>query len=268
MNQFSVLLSVYHKEQPSFLYQSLNSVFNQSVSPSEVILVEDGPLTPELYMVIDVYKKQYPKFKVIKLAKNRGLGNALNEGLKHCSCELVARMDTDDICMPYRFERQLQIFNKYPDIDVCSSWIDEFINETTNIVSQKKLPEWNEEIIKYAKTRCPINHPVVMYKRSKVLSVGGYQGFPEDYYLWVKLIMAGAVFYNIQESLNYFRTSEDVYKRRGGWKYAQDDIKAQWNFYNMGFLSLFEFLKNLLIRVTIRLVPNNIRAWFYKKFLR
>lgn len=261
-------MSLYHKENPVYLKQSLESIFNQTVLPSEVILVEDGPLTSELYSVIEVYLQKYSELKIVKLPINSGLGNALNEGLKHCSYELVARMDTDDVCKPYRFEHQLQLFAKHPEVDVCSSWVDEFIDDTTNVVSQRRLPESNDEIVRYAKGRCPINHPAVMFRRSKVLDVGGYQGFPEDLYLWVKLILSGAVFYNIQESLLWFRTSEEVYKRRGGWKYAKDDVKAQWNFYRMGFLSFFEFLKSVSIRVIVRLMPNSLRVWVYKTFLR
>lgn len=268
MIDFSVLLSVYYKEKESFLRLSLDSVFNQTIKPTEVVLVEDGPLTAELDKVIEEYLQRYGEIKVVKLSRNIGLGNALNEGLKHCSCELVARMDTDDVCKPFRFERQLKLFEEYPEVDVCSSWIDEFIGNTDNVVSQRRLPETNEEIVKFAKGRCPINHPAVMYRRSKVLEVGGYQGFPEDLYLWVKLIMNGAIFYNIQESLLFFRTSEDVYKRRGGWKYAKDDIKAQWSFYKMGFLSFIEMIKNIAIRVSVRLMPNSVRSWVYKKLLR
>ena len=268
MSNFTVLLSVYHKEQPSFMRLSLDSIFNQTVKPTEVILVEDGPLTPDLYTVIEEFSQNHPELKVVKLAKNGGLGNALNEGLKHCSHELVARMDTDDICKPHRFERQLQLFKEHPEVDVCSSWIDEFVDETNNVVSLRKLPEMNDDIVRYAKGRCPVNHPAVMYRRSKVMEVGGYQGFPEDSYLWVKLMLTGAVFHNIQESLIYFRTSNEVYKRRGGWKYAKDDIKAQWNFYRMGFLTFFEFTKCVLIRGTVRLLPNSIRSWIYRTFLR
>ena len=268
MDKFTVLMSLYIKEDPKNLTQSLDSIFNQKIIPTEVVLVEDGPLTSELYGVIDIYTRKYSELKVVKLPVNGGLGNALNEGLKHCSYELVARMDTDDICKPHRFERQLRLFAEHPEVDVCSSWIDEFIDDITNVVSKRKLPEFNDEIVCYAKGRCPINHPAVMFKRSKVLGVGGYQGFPEDLYLWVKLILSGAVFYNIQESLLWFRTSEEVYKRRGGWKYAKDDVKAQWNFYRMGFLTFFEFLKSVLIRVIVRLMPNSLRVWVYKTFLR
>lgn len=268
MYSFSVLLSLYCRELPANLRESLDSIFMQTVKPSEVVLVEDGPLTDELYSVVSEYEKKYPEIKVVPLPKNVGLGKALNEGLKHCSYELIARMDTDDVCKPFRFERQLKLFKEHPEIDVCSSWIDEFIGNTNNVVSQRRLPETNDEIIRYAKTRCPINHPAVMYKRSKIIEVGGYQGFPEDLYLWVKLIMNGAVFHNIQQSLVFFRTSEDVYKRRGGWKYAKDDVRAQFSFYKMGFLSFADMNKNIVVRVSVRLMPNNIRSYLYKKLLR
>lgn len=266
--KFTVLLSLYFKESPVFLSQSLDSIFNQTLPPDEVVLVEDGPLTPELDNVVAFYAARHPEMKVVPLAKNGGLGAALNEGLKHCSHELVARMDTDDVCKPHRFERQMEFMTAHPEIDVCSAWIDEFIDRVNNIRNRRILPEHHPEIYRYAKGRCPINHPAVIYRRSKVLSVGGYQGFPEDSYLWVKMLMAGCKFHNIQESLLWFRVSKDLYKRRGGWKYARQDIKAQWNFYKCGFLSLPVFIKNVLIRVSVRLMPNSLRSWIYKNLLR
>lgn len=111
--RFSVLLSVYKKEQPVYLQQSLDSLFNKSLLPNEVILVKDGPLTNELEEVIVRYTQMYPTLKVVSLLENQGLGKALNEGLKHCSYELVARMDTDDISKSDRFERQIEIFKSH-----------------------------------------------------------------------------------------------------------------------------------------------------------
>lgn len=265
---FSVLLSIYKKEQSTCLRQSLDSLFAQTLFPSEIILVKDGPLTSELDHIIAEYVQKYPVIKVISLRQNQGLGKALNEGLKYCSYNLVARMDTDDIAKPDRFEKQLQVFKKHPEIDVCSSWIEEFDENINNILSIKKLPENHQEIVHYAKHRCPVNHPVVMYKKDAVLRTGGYEGFPEDYRLWIKMLLNGYKFYNIQESLLYFRFSKDMIKRRGGWKYAIDDIKSQVSFYNMGFLSLPTLLYNIIIRITVRLIPNSLRVTIYKKFLR
>ncbi len=266
--KFSVLLSIYIKEQPVYLKESLDSLFKQTLPPDEIVLVKDGPLTPESDKVITEYQSQHPTLKVIPLSKNQGLGKALNEGLKHCSYDLIARMDTDDIAKPDRFEKQIKVFQEHPEIDICSAWIEEFEGTPDNILATRKLPETHEEILKYAKHRCPINHPVVMYKKSAVLKAGGYNGFPEDYRLWINMLMTGARFYNIQESLLYFRFSSAMVKRRGGWKYAMADAKSQWDFYRTGFLNLPDLIYNITVRISVRIVPNSLRSFIYKKFLR
>lgn len=265
---FTVLLSIYKKESPNYLKSCLDSLLNQTLLPDEIILVKDGPLTLDLDKIITEYQALCPTLKIISLPQNQGLGKALNEGLKHCTYDIVARMDTDDIALPNRFEKQVCFMESHPEIDACSAWIDEFIDSIDNIISIKKLPETNEEIIKYAKHRCPLNHPVVIYRKSAVISVGGYSGFPEDYCLWVKLIMNGSKMYNIQESLLHFRYSSDMIKRRGGWKYAKDDYKSQIQFYKMGFINRSTLIYNILIRITVRLIPNYIREIVYKKGLR
>ena len=267
---FSVLISIYKKELPSSFLASLDSVFNQTLLPTEVIIIKDGPLTKELNTIIEEYSQKYLIIKVIALPVNQGLGNALNEGLKHCSYELIARMDTDDIAKPNRFKKQIEIFEKYPNIDVVGAWIEEFENNPSNIISIRKLPETFKDIYSYAKKRCPINHPVVMFKKSAVLAAGGYQHFPlfEDYYLWVRMLKNGAQFYNIQESLLYFRFSPDMFKRRGGWKYALNEYKLQKEFKRIGFINAANLWYNIFIRFTLRVLPNNMRTTIYKKLLR
>ena len=267
---FSVLLSVYIKEQTTYLRESLNSIFNQTLLPTEVILVKDGPLTNELNQVIEEYSLKYPILKLIPLSKNQGLGKALNEGLKHCSCELVARMDTDDIAKPTRFERQIAIFENHPKIDVVGAWIDEFEGSPNNIISTRKLPENHADIYTFAKKRCPINHPVVMFRKSAVIAAGGYQHFPlfEDYDLWIRMLRNGARFYNIPESLLFFRFSPDMFKRRGGWKYAKDEFRFQKKLFRSKFISIFCFIRNVSVRFISRMLPNNLRSILYKKVLR
>lgn len=267
---FSVLLSLYIKEQPSYLRQSFNSLFSQRFLPSEIILVKDGMLTPELDAVVSNYVQRYPILKVVALKENQGLGKALNEGLKHCSYDLVARMDTDDIAKPDRFEKQLAIFREHPEIDVVGAWIDEFEGEVSNVLSMRKVPEQHENILRFAKGRCPVNHPVVMFRKSAVLKAGGYKHFPlfEDYYLWVRMLMNGARFYNIQESLLFFRFSPDMFRRRGGWRYAVTEVRLQTLFYKMGFIGFFSLLKNVCIRLVTRLLPNGLRSLLYKRLIR
>ncbi|MBR1775009.1 MAG: glycosyltransferase [Bacteroidales bacterium] len=268
--QFSVLMSVYYKEQSGFLCQALNSVFNQTLRTDEVVLVKDGPLTKELDDAIEKYQEQYPELKVIKLAKNGGLGKALNEGLKHCSFDIVARMDTDDISKPDRFEKQIKFLEQHPEIDVVSSWIDEFENNINNVKSTKKLPEKHTDIYKFGKKKCPVNHPTVVFRKHAVENVGSYLHFPlfEDYYLWVRLLQNGAKFYNIQESLLYFRLSPNMFKRRGGIKYGLDEIRLQNKFFSMGFINLPTYIYNVIIRFTTRIIPNKLRECIYLKLLR
>ncbi len=269
--KFSVLMSVYIREQAVCLDMALESILvKQTVKPTELVLVADGPLTEELYSIIEKYKALFENLHFVQLPQNEGLGKALNEGLKHCSYEWVARMDSDDISTPNRFEKQIDCVDKNPDIQVVGSWISEFVENHNDIVSVKKVPETQHEIYIYAQGRNPMNHPVVFFKKSAVLRVGGYEHCPmfEDYWLWVRLLNNRVQFYNIQESLLLFRANNLMYERRGGWDY----VRYEYRFFNKArhiqFITTFIFFKNLMIRLGFRLVPNKIRALLYKKILR
>lgn len=267
---YSVLMSVYYKEQPDYLVMSLDSLFMQTKVPNEVVLVEDGILTEGLYSVIEEYKSKYNQLKVIQLPKNVGLGPALNEGMKHCSCELVARMDTDDYSIPSRFETQLDYIDAHPEYDVYGCWIDEFYDDIDHVVSVRRTPEHNDEIKKYGKSRNPVNHVTVIFRKESVASVGGYQKFNgfEDYYLWARMMMSGKKFYNIPVSLVKVRVSPDMFKRRGGFKYLATEAKFQWTLYKLNYISLTRMLENIEIRWGVRLIPNFIRKWVYLNVLR
>ena len=267
---FSVLMSLYSKENPTCLDQSLNSIFTQTLLADEVILVEDGPLTADLYNVVEEYKKKFLELKIVPINKNGGLGKALNEGLKHCSYELVCRVDTDDICKPNRFERQVAFMEAHPEIDVCSAAIDEFVDDIKHVTSTRVLPETHEELYHFGKRRNPINHPASIFRKKAVEAAGSYQHFDlfEDYYLWARMMMNGARFHNIKESMLYFRYSPEMIKRRGGWKYAWTEMKFQLELYRIGYISLLTMLENILIRSFIRIVPNKLRGAIYLNLLR
>lgn len=267
---FSVLCSLYYKESPIALKESLDSIFSQTLMPSEVVIVKDGPLTNELEKVLEDYVGKYDIIKIVPLEKNVGLGAALNEGMKQCSYELVARMDTDDIAKNNRFEKQIAKFNESPDLDVVGAWIDEFEGDISNVNSIRKLPENHDDIFIHGKDRCPINHPVVMFKKTAVINAGGYKPFHlfEDYYLWVRMLVNGAKFYNIQESLLYFRLSPDMFQRRGGLKYARSEARFEKVMYNLGYISFLKMSYNVIIRFVVRIMPNSLREWVYKNVVR
>ena len=267
---FSVLISVYYKEKPECLNDAITSIFNQTLLPNEVILVEDGKLIDELYDVIKRLQEKYNDIKTVCLKENKGLGPALNEGLKYCSYDIVARMDSDDICMPDRFRIQTDFLEKHPNIDIVSGWIDEFYGNKENIISTRKIPEKHNDIVKFGKSRNPINHPATMFRKSIICNIGGYRAIPflEDYDLWVRAILNGAHLYNIQQSLLWFRLSDNAFLRRGGIDYAKNEIKFQQNLYKIGYISIINMYSNIFIRLIIRLLPNMIRKYIYVFRLR
>lgn len=267
---FSVLMSIYKAEKPSYLIMSLNSVLNQTLQASEIIIVEDGPLTTDLYAILDEFESKNPIIRRLRLSENHGLGYALCEGLKYCRYELVARMDTDDICKPNRFEVQVEFMEKNYEVDVLGTWIDEFFDVKENVVSIRKVPEGSKGLYEFGKKRNPMNHPTVMFRKSSVLKAGSYQTcmLLEDYYLWVKMLKMGMVFYNIQESLLYFRLSHDIYKRRGGLKYAITEVKFQIELHKIGYLTIFETIRNIASRFFVRVMPVCIRRRIYRRLLR
>ena len=270
---FSVLLSVYYKEKPEYLKKSIESIyFNQCLKPNEIILVEDGVLTDELYSTIQTLKSEIGNdiLKTVKLEKNMGLGNALKIGVEKCSNELIARMDTDDIAYPNRFEEQIKYFKNYPETDVLGTFMSEFTDDINNIICIKDAPDNKTDMKKYMKLRDPVNHPSVMFKKSKVLEAGNYQEIflNEDSYLWGRMLNKGFVFRNIQEPLVYFRTTNDTYKRRGGWKYIKAEYGLQKEFLKLGIINKVEFLRNITLKNIVRLMPNELRKFIYLKILR
>ena len=268
--EFSVLMSVYHKEHPEYLQASLESMRAQTLSPAEVILVEDGPLTPELYAVLDKFEAEWPVLKRLPLPENVGLGKALNAGLEACSFELVARMDTDDIAKPERFARQAAEFENDPALGLLGSHVTEFEGTPDNVTAQKKVPVTEEEVRRYVRRRNPFNHPAVMFRKSAVVAAGGYQHamWCEDYYLWARMLANGCKARNLDESLLYFRAGSDVYMRRGGWKYVKSLVSFKWKLYKLGVSGLGDFIYSAGVHAAVGLMPNKLRALVYGKLLR
>ncbi|WP_214744404.1 glycosyltransferase [Exiguobacterium sp. s189] len=268
--RYSVLMSVYYKEKPIYLKESLESMLNQTIKPDEIVLVKDGPLTNELEQVINNYVHN-SRLKVISIEKNVGLGRALNIGLENCSNEIIARMDTDDIAILDRCEKQLKILETNKEISVVGSGITEFIINPDNIIAYKEVKSTNGEIIKNMKFRNPINHPSVMFKKKDVMDVGGYKHFElnEDYFLWIRMSRKGYKFYNINEPLVKMRITNETYLRRGGIKYFKTQKKLFDYMLKNRMINIFEYLFNNCIRFILRvLIPNNIRKIIYLKILR
>ena len=271
MNQtdYSVLMSVYEKEQALFLRESIESMLSQTIMPKDFVLVCDGPLTQELDGMIEGYEKEYPQlFQIVRLPENVGLGRALNEGMKRCRCEVIARMDSDDVSLADRMERQLSALWEQ-QADIVSGTLVEFDEQHPEGGRKRMLPQEPDEIRKFARRRNPFNHPCTIYKKTSVMKSGGYQHFAgfEDYYLWVRMLMAGMRGYNVQETVLRMRVT-GMYQRRGGWNYAKSIIKFRLYLLKNRFCSLGDFLYTVVGHVGVSLLPIRLREWFYNKMLR
>ena len=264
---FSVLMSVYHKDNPQWLKQAIESVLNNTIKPNQIVLVVDGQISNELEQVLTEYKD----LDILRLEQNSGLGIALQQGLLKCKYPLVARMDSDDISLPNRFKMQLKEFENNPNLTIVGGYIQEFDSQTNEKTSIRKVPLFDNQIKQYIKTRSPFNHPTVMFKKEDILKVGNYQTFyqMEDYYLWARLVKANYEMKNIPEILLNFRTDKNMFSRRGGYKYFKSNKEVSKQMLKMKIISYPYYLFNITVRfITQVLMPNNIRTLFYKKVLR
>lgn len=270
--KFSVLMSVYYKEEPKFLDLALSSILKeQTLIPNEVVLVEDGPLNKELYEVVDKYKKAYPNIlKVYPLEKNGGLGPALNYGLSKCSNELIARMDSDDVSCKDRFEKQISYLSNHPEISVLGGAISEFEEDPNVRVRLKAMPKSYEEVKKYARFRNPVNHVTSCFRKTDIESVGSYKDmfYLEDHYLWSRLLVNKKKIENLPSVLVCVRIGNGFLDRRGNKKYIEGWKKLQNYLYENKFTSYFEKQRNMLGMYVITYSPKWVRSLLYSKVLR
>lgn len=266
---YSVLMSVYYKENPSFLDESFSSIFSQSKPTNDFVCVCDGPLTKELDDVIDKYSIVHPNImNVVRLPENKGLGNALNIGLPLCKNNLIMRADSDDISMPSRAEKEIALIID-GDLDIVSSTVLLFSGSTTNIIGERRLPQNDDEIRSFAKKRCPYNHPSVMFRRESVLKAGGYQSllYKEDYYLWIRMILCGSKGSNIQEPLVFMRSDNATIGRRKN-KAAYKSQKSLTRYMKQHhFINCFEYTEISFLYFAQHISPPWLARFVYSHIL-
>lgn len=271
MKNYSVLMSVYYKEKPEWLKASINSMLEQTIVTNNFVIVKDGFLGEELEIVLSDFDRRYPNlFTFVELEENKGLGLALAEGIKYCTNELIARMDSDDISAKDRCERQLKCFDEDEDLQIVGCYEAEFIDSIKNIKAIHKVPEKNEEIIRFMKRRCALLHPTVIFKKEAVIECGNYKDVRlyEDYDLFVRMVFGGCKSYNLQETLYYIRINPDFYKRRGGIEYLKTAVKFKNNLRKNKNISNLDFIISAGGQAIVCLMPNKWREFIYMTFLR
>lgn len=269
---FTVAISVYNNDTAEHLIESLESIITrQTVRPAEIVFVVDGPVSEQINKVIEEYEKKYSIFTVIRLEENQGLGNALRLAVEKSQYELIARMDSDDIAVPDRFEQQLKAFEKHPEADIIGGDIEEFIASEEDVIASRKVPVSDGEIKQYAKKRCPFNHVSVMFRKEAVLRSGNYQDWfqNEDYYLWLRMLKAGCRMGNTGTTLVRVRVGQDMYRRRGGLQYYRSEAKLQKYMYREKIITFPTYAVNIIKRLIVQvLLPNRLRGWVFRHFAR
>lgn len=271
MSNFSVLMSLYIKEKPEYFDECMKSVIHQTVLPTEVVIVLDGPITEKLQQRVDYYLEKYPDLiRTVPLKENQGLGKALAIGVPECKYDLIARMDTDDICRDDRFEKQLLEFEKNPDLDICGSHIAEFSETVDKIKGKRLVPLEHEDIVKYQKRRDGFNHVTVMFKKESVLKAGNYQHalLMEDSLLWANMFLNGCIGKNIDDCLVYVRAGDEMIERRGGFSYFLKYKEGRKKILETGFISKFDYYYTLLAQLVVALVPSRARVFIFNNLLR
>jgi glycosyltransferase involved in cell wall biosynthesis len=266
----SVLLPIYINDNSNYFELSIESIFNQSFLPDEVVIVCDGPVSLEVSNFLKKLSHNCIDVKILNIESNVGLGNALKIGLDNCSFDIVARMDADDISLPNRFEIQYNFLLNNLDIDVVGSKMIEFENSYNDLNFVRNIPLCYDQVVKFSKFRNPLNHPSVMFRKNAVLSVNSYENVLnfEDYYLWLKMINAGCRIVNLDLNLLYYRNNSSFLNRRSGWTY----VLSEFNFYRLVFrnrlLHFFYILINLILKLPIRVLPKFVLIKIYNRLLR
>ena len=265
---YSVLMSVYDKELPANLNESLESMLMQTYPPEEIVLVCDGKLTCELNIIVKSFESEFDgSFKIIRREKNGGAGSACNDGIKACTCPYIVRMDSDDISLPDRCAKQMMAFALDPKLDMIGTYAEEFDPETGLSIAVRKTPLRQEQIMKYARRRNPFNRQTVAFRRGLAKKVGGYSNLRlcEDYEFAVRMLMGGAKVRNIPEPLVRYRVSEEDMRRRRSFDHTMGFIKVRRLIHSYGFTSFWDMFCPCAVQFALMLLPYGVTKRVYAK---
>lgn len=269
-NDLSVTISVYKNDNPIFFKQAMDSIISQTVKAKHIIITVDGPINKELELVVHEYEKE-SNVEVIWLEINQGLGLAHSKAIEVCPTRYLAIMDSDDISVNNRFEKQMVFLYEHPEVDILGGNIEEFISETGEFAGKRIVPSSDCYIKEYMKKRCPFNHMTVILKVDKVKDVGNYLDwhYNEDYYLWLRMYLGKSVFANLEDILVNVRVGTDMYKRRGGFEYFKSERGIQKFMRNNNIISWSEYIRNIFVRFVLQvLMPNTLRSFVFQRFAR
>lgn len=285
MLKFSVIMSIYKSDVPELVRVALDSLLQQTLLPNEIVIVGDGPVPAELEQEVQRLKFKVqslpqplsegkgalPEVVYLPQEKNGGLGEAMRIAAEAAKYDYLARMDSDDICLPDRFEKQMKCFEEDPELSLVGGMITEFDGEPDNIIAKRILPLEDAEIKRMMRGRCAVNHVTVIFKKADLMKSGNYQPFwkQEDHYLWARMMEHGCKFRNIPDVVVNVRSGKDQIARRGGLRFYKSVVRVFWYMYRHGLISFGYFLYICTVRGIVQvLMPNRLRTWVYLHLLR
>lgn len=272
LSDYSVTMSVYDKEDPQFLRESIESIFSQTHKTNDFIIICDGELTDELYEVLSEAKNAHGDvLSIVKLKEHVGTAQAANLAIKLCKNELIGKMDSDDIAMPERFEIQVRRMMLHPELDIIGSYIEEFDSDTGEAIAVRKTPLSSKAVMQFARQRSPFNNQTMLFKRSVALSCGGYDPTLqrcEDYDFMVRMLASGAVGGNIPRVLVKYRVTKDNLQRRRNFRNTKAFFAVRWKIHKSGFSSFTDFLVPCAMQLALFALPSQITGLIYKRFMR
>lgn len=268
LKEFSVVISVYSKDDPVHFSMAIDSLFRQTVLPNEIIVAVDGPVDGELLQRVNQYS-QIPKISVIRLPQNIGLGASRHKAILQAKSEIIAVMDSDDVCTENRFALQIERFNSV-SIDIVGGYIAEFSESPDLVKSIREVPLSHEAIVRRGRWRQPINHVTLMFRKEAYFLSGGYRSFRkiEDYDLFHRMVMTGSIFLNLPEIIVKVRASDNQYARRHGVAYLREEIILFRGMLISGYIGNIQFLLNISSRFFGRLMPLFALRFLSKKLFR
>lgn len=305
MLKFSVIMSIYKSDVPELVRVALDSLLQQTLLPNEIVIVADGPVPAELEQVVSSFMCQVSKIRTtpnpsfakggdlvpedgkesletrnqkpetivtyLPQEKNGGLGEAMRIAAEAAKYDYLARMDSDDICLPDRFEKQMKCFEEDPELSLVGGMITEFDGDPENIIAKRILPLEDAEIKRMMRGRCAVNHVTVIFKKADLMKSGNYQPFwkQEDHYLWARMMEHGCKFRNIPDVVVNVRSGKDQIARRGGLRFYKSVVRVFWYMFRHGLISFGYFLYICTVRGIVQvLMPNKLRTWVYLHLLR
>ncbi len=272
---FSIAMAVYKNDVPEYLGDALKSVIYQTLKPNEIVIVGDGPISDECVKVIEdtknVAKQEGIDIIFLPQKENNGLGASLRLAVENCHYDYIARMDADDLALPYRFEKQMKCFDEDSELSIVGGMITEFEGTPDNIMDKRVLPLDDTGIKNFMKSRCGVNHVTVIFKKSDLLRAGNYNNKyrQEDYYLWARMIKAGCKFRNIPEVVVNVRSGRSQFARRSGGNYYKDHMEIFKYMRREGIITYPRLVYNGIVRGLVQYVfPNRLRTFTYQHMLR